>query len=266
MKKLITVFLCLCLTLLCAMTALAANEDVVLKDFETTSEEVETYMHFNTGLLGYNPPYPAPSYEIVDGVKGKAVKTTIQKAEATPIANFFFDMDADTVGQTRRYFSVWMDYQGSADGLFTAYLAGNGMKCYIRPQAFTLYREDGTKVENLVYADAGAAQWGTKDEPEQTTCGVMIPAGFKGYVCAEYKMDNMVNVANWLPMLDALENATQVELDLRSTENLTWTLDQLVLSDNLPVEPAQSTADVSVLAYAAVSLLGGAALIVRKKR
>ena len=262
MKKLITVFLCLCLTLLCAMTALAANEDVVLKDFETTAEEVEAYMHFNTGLLTYDPPYPAPSYEVVDGVKGKAVKTTIQKAAATPIANFFLDMD--TAGQTRR--SVWMDYQGSADGLFTAYFGGNGMKCYIRPQSFVLYREDGTKVENLVYGDGGAAQWGTKDEPEQTTCGVMIPAGFKGYVCAEYKMDNMVNVANWAPMLDALENATQVELDLRSSENLTWTLDQLVLSDNLPVEPAQSTADVSVLAYAAVSLLGGAALIVRKKR
>ncbi|MBS6474766.1 MAG: hypothetical protein KH354_02080 [Clostridiales bacterium] len=264
MKKLITVFLCLCLTLLCAMTALAANENVILKNFETTAEDVETYMNFNTGLLTYDPPFPTPSYEVVDGVKGKAVKTIIQKAAATPIANFYLDMD--TAGQTRRYFSVWMDYQSASDGLFTVYLGGNGMKCYIRPQAFTLYREDGAKVENLAYGDAGAAQWGTKDEPEQTTCGVMIPAGFKGYVCAEYKMDNLVNVANWAPMLDSLETATQVELDLRSNEDIAWTLDEMILSDELPIEPAQSTADPSVFAFAAVSLLGGAALIVRKKR
>lgn len=264
MKKLITAFLCLCMTLFCAMTALAANEDVVLKDFETTAEEAETYMHFNTGLTT-DFGYPSPSsYEVVDGIKGKAVKTAISDAGKGTIATFYLDMD--TAGQTRRYFYIWMNNQSASEGLFSAYLNGNGMKCYIRPQSFTLYREDGTKVENPAYGDAGAAQYGTKDEPEQTTCGVMIPAGFKGYVCAEYKMDNLVNVANWAPMLDSLENATQVEVDFRVSGDMIWTLDQMVLSDNLPVEPAQSTADVSALAYAAISLLGGAALIVRRKR
>ena len=113
-----------------------------------------------------------------------------------------------------------------------------------------------SKKNGKVNAEEGAAG-------NNRSWGAVIPAGFDGWVFFPIARLNGVSG-------DAYFNNVCFYMD-HAQEEFVFTVDNLALAENLDVTPGGSddpttTADVSTIAFAVVSVLGCGALAVRKKR
>lgn len=252
MKKLLTLVMAVVLMLSISVVASAADA-TELYDFSALSGESKA-----TETAGWWVPDAANDHTL-SFADGKVSFGTDAAGRWSAFPSF--DETAQTATKGAAGWGIYV--KGAADGPQSVALSFNGVdtKNYIMAvgEQYALVDMDG----NVVNED-------TVETPFGAQGGVVIPADFEGYVYIPFGMYFLNGGTDAFDAAGGVATpiyALGVEVvDLTIGEFFAW-------SGELPQESAdnnddeqESTADVSVIAYAAAAIAGLGALVVAKKR
>ena len=262
MKKIIislTVAILLCFT---CMTAFA--EGVLVSGFD--AEDISSFMGHNTGQQSYGISDPTVTAAAGDDGMGAKVEIANNDSVVSTVQDFRIK-DADAINAvlanqgSGKYFRLYIDASGCNFKL--------ALRVSFRPESGRVDFDCSNAVLVATNGTKPTVETANDSTSSVSNAKVVIPAGFKGYL---YLPFDALSAS-----LDGVSSLRYIGFDVRwdnqagdafETEETSgyYIFDSAMVVDEIKEIESNDTADVSVIAYAAASIMALGALVVAKKR
>ncbi len=246
-KKMVVAALIMAVISMMSLAAFAA--ETVITEFDAS--DIDAFMQ-QVDLSNYNVPMSALS-KVSRGVK-------VDCPEGAYAQNFRI-VDSETltafnafVNGSNEYLRIYVNNQApNAIGLYIAPYDADGKSVFFDCRKAVLIGTNGSKPK-IETGDGGGAGANTS---------LMIPSGFKGYA-----IFTLVDLTLQDSGFDVSKALHHLEIDVRNAQGGSYILGKLMAVDSAaaPAEEPSTTADVSMLAYAASAVLACGALMLQKKK